>query len=191
MKPSASRSAFLLLVMLASITVGVAAPSDAPVKPDASRNEPTKSDASKADYVLQPQDVIKVQVFQEEDLTREVRVSQENTITLPLIKTVDVKGKTALQAQELIRDLYDRDYLVNPQVTLIVVEYAKRTVSVLGQVNKPGIVQFPQEQGLTLVQAISHADGPTRLANMKKVTLKRTNADGTTVTVTINAEELM
>ena len=149
---------------------------------------------SKADYVLQPLDVLKVQVLQEEEINRlgdGVRISQEHEIQLPLIGKVDLKGKTAQQAREIIRQRYDRDYLVDPQVQVQVVEYSKRYVSVLRQVMTPGQVQFPPEEGLTLVEAISRAGGPTRLANMKKVSLKRTNPDGTSSVVhTIDVDEL-
>lgn len=143
------------------------------------------------DYLLQPSDLLNVQVFQEENLKRDVRVSQEYSITLPLIGKVDLKGKTLRQAEELIRQLYDRDYLVNPQVNVVVVEYAKRTVNVIGQVNQPGAVPFPQEQGLTLLDAISRAGGFSRLAQRTQVKLTRTNADGKTDTYIINADDLI
>lgn len=143
------------------------------------------------DYLLQPSDLLNVQVFQEENLKRDVRVSQEYSITLPLIGKVDLKGKTLRQAEELIRQLYDRDYLVNPQVNVVVVEYAKRTVNVIGQVNQPGAVMFPQEQGLTLLDAISRAGGFSRLAQRTQVKLTRTNADGKTDTYIINADDLI
>jgi len=179
--------------MLSLLAVAQAAPPDASPKPGTGKQEPAKAEANKANYLLQPLDLLKVQVFQEEEINKlgEVRVSQEYTISLPLIGTLDLKGKTAQQATEMIRKRYDRDYIINPQVTVLVVEYAKRTVNVVGQVNQPGQVDFPQEQGLTLVDAISRAKGPTRLANMKKVVLKRTNPDGTTEVQTINAEDLM
>lgn len=147
--------------------------------------------AAALDYVLQPSDLLNVQVFQEENLKRDVRVSQEYSITLPLIGKVDVKGKTLRQAEDLIRELYDRDYLVNPQVNVVVVEYAKRTVNVIGQVNQPGAVLFPQEQGLTLLDAISRAGGFSRLAQRSQVKLTRTNADGKTETYIINADDLL
>ncbi|HSI09989.1 MAG: polysaccharide biosynthesis/export family protein [Rariglobus sp.] len=143
------------------------------------------------DYVLQPSDLLNVQIFQEENLKRDVRVSQEYSITLPLIGKVDVKGKTLRQAEELIRQLYDRDYLVNPQVNVVVVEYSKRSVNVIGQVNQPGAVLFPQEQGLTLLDAISRAGGFSRLANRTQVKLTRTNADGKSETYVINADDLI
>jgi polysaccharide export outer membrane protein len=147
--------------------------------------------AAAMDYVLQPSDLLNVQVFQEENLKRDVRVSQEYSITLPLIGTVDLKGKSLRQAEDLIRDLYNRDFLVNPQVNVVVIEYAKRTVNVIGSVNQPGAVLFPQEQGLTLLDAISRAGGFNRFANRKEVKLTRTNADGKTDTYIINVDDLI
>jgi polysaccharide biosynthesis/export protein len=144
-----------------------------------------------ADYLLQPQDLIRVQVFQEPDLLREVRISQEGTITLPLIEQVDLRNKTLRQAEQMIRDLYDRDFLVKPQITLVVIEYAKRTVNVLGNVNNPGAVPFPQEQKLNLIDAITRAGGFNRLADRKRVKLTRTSPEGKSETFEINADQLM
>jgi polysaccharide export outer membrane protein len=147
--------------------------------------------AAVLDYLLQPSDLLDVQIFQEENLKRAVRVSQEYSITLPLIGKVDVKGKSLRQAEDLIRDLYARDYLVNPQINVVVIEYAKRTVNVIGQVNQPGAVLFPQEQGLTLLDAVSRAGGFSRLANRTQVKLTRTNADGKSDTYVIDADDLI
>ncbi|WP_238991406.1 polysaccharide biosynthesis/export family protein [Rariglobus hedericola] len=147
--------------------------------------------AAAQDYVLQPSDLLNIQVFQEENLKRDVRVSKEYSITLPLIGKVDVKGKSLRQAEDLIRELYDRDYLVNPQVNVVVIEYAKRTVNVIGQVNQPGAVLFPQEEGLTLLDAISRAGGFSRLANRSQVKLTRTNSDGKSDTYIINVDDLI
>lgn len=145
------------------------------------------------DYVLQPQDLIRVQVLREEEINKqgEVSISQENTVFLPLIGTISLKGKTPRQAEEMIRNLYDRDYLVNPQVSVIVLKYAERSVNVVGAVNKAGRVLFPQERGLTIVDAISLADGQNRYADLKKVKLTRYNADGEQVTITVNVDEIM
>ncbi len=182
----------VILALALGAVCAPAAPSAAQAKSDATRADAAKADApGKLDYVLQPSDMIHIQVFQEEDLNREVRISQECSVNLPLIGTVDLTGKTARQAGELIRDLYERDYLVHPQVNLIVVEYVPRNVTVAGSVAAQGLVPFPREQGLTLIDAISRAGGFTRLADKKHVTLKRTNADGTSDTFIINAEELM
>jgi len=149
------------------------------------------SNRGREDYVIQSSDLLRVQVFQEEDLTREVRVTQGNAITLPLIGVVDVKRLTLRQAEDKIRELYERDYLVNPQINVGVIEYAKRTVNVLGSVNNPGAILFPQEEGLSLLDAIARAGGFNRFANREKIKLSRTDENGRTETVIINANDLM
>lgn len=143
------------------------------------------------DYVIQASDLLRVQVFQEDDLTREVRVTQGNAIALPLIGVVDVKNLTLREAEDRIRSLYEKDYLVNPQINVGVIEYAKRNVNVLGAVNNPGAIIFPQEEGLTLLDAIARAGGFNRYADRRKIKLSRTDEDGHTETVIINANDLM
>lgn len=146
---------------------------------------------STADYMLRPSDVLQVKVFQEEDLTREVSISQEYTVSLPLIGTLDLRKRSVRQAEEMIRQLYDRDYLVNPQVTVIVVRYAERAVNVIGSVNSPQAVPFPPERGLTLLEAIARAGGFSRLADRSNVKITRTDERGVSVTFTVNADRLL
>jgi polysaccharide export outer membrane protein len=147
--------------------------------------------AASTDYVLRPSDLVRVQIFQEPDLERLVRITQENTITLPLIGTVEVKDRTVRQTEEIIRALYDKDFLVNPQVNLTVMEYSESTVQVVGAVNHPGAVPFPPEQKMTLVEAIARAGGQSRIADLRKVRLSRTTSDGRTENFTVNVDELM
>jgi polysaccharide export outer membrane protein len=143
------------------------------------------------DYVMQPSDLIRVMVFQEPDLMREVRITQEYTITLPLIGTIDLRNKTVRQAEEIIRSLYDKDYLVNPQINLTVLEYTQRTVKVLGAVNQPGAIVFPPEQKMGLLEAIARAGGFSRIAERRKVRLSRTLEDGKSENYIINTDEMI
>lgn len=147
--------------------------------------------SGQAEHILQPLDLIKLEVFQEPDMERQVRLSQECTVTLPLIDTVSLKGKTLQEAQEVIRALYDRDFLVNPQINLTLMESAKHDVKVLGQVDKAGAVDIPADRPLKLLDAIALAGGFTRLADRKHVTLTRANPDGTTSTFEINADNIL
>lgn len=147
--------------------------------------------ANLQDYVIAPSDLIRFQVYQEEDLAREVRVSQGGNITLPLVGTVEVKGKTVGQAQEHLTDLYNRDFLVDPQINLSIMEYSQRRVNVLGHVNRPGLVVFPPEESMTLIDAISGAGGFQRGANTRRVILIRTNEDGTRDRYTIDVEDII
>jgi polysaccharide export outer membrane protein len=173
------------LRLLPLLILGLLAPlsgAEAPPAPPA---------AEATDYVLQPSDLIRVLIFQQPDLERQVRITQEYTITLPLIGTIDLRGRTVRQAEEIIRSLYDKDYLVNPQVNLTVLEYTQRTVQVVGAVNQPGAVVFPPEQKMGLIEAIARAGGQSRIADLKRVRLTRTNAEGKAENQIINVDDMM
>jgi polysaccharide export outer membrane protein len=146
---------------------------------------------AQAEYVLQPLDLLKVVVFQETDLEREVRVTQESSVSLPLVGTIVLKGRTTREAQQLISEAYERDYLVNPQISLTVLEYAKQTVNVLGAVTTAGAILIPPEQPLNLLNAVARAGGFTRLADRRHLKLTRLGDDGRNVTYEINADEII
>lgn len=177
-----------IVAVFALCILPMAARAQAPAT--AAPTSPAQS-AATGDYMLRPADILQIKVFQEEDLTREVSVSREYAISLPLIGTVDLKNRSVRQAEELIRQLYDRDFLKNPQVTVIVLKYAERAVNVIGQVNSPQAVPFPAERGLTLLEAIARAGGFNRYADKKRVTITRTDEKGATTTFTINVEKLI
>jgi len=143
------------------------------------------------DYILQPLDLLQMRVFQEENMDREVRISRESTVMLPLIGLVDLAGLTIRQAEEKVTYLYDKDYLVNPQINITVLEYARRTVNVLGAVAEPGEIEFPQEEGLSLMEAISRAGGFTRLGDRRKVRLTRREASGDVVNFIVNTDDMI
>jgi polysaccharide export outer membrane protein len=124
-------------------------------------------------YVLRVNDLIRVAVFQEDDLTTEARVSKSGTITLPLLGPVQVEGRTVAAAIADIHDRLDRDYVINPQVTMTVLEYAQQSVTILGEVQKPGQVAIPPEGGLDLLGAIALAGGYTRVADPSRVIIRR------------------
>jgi len=140
-------------------------------------------------YVLKPNDVVMVKVYQEEDLTIQARVARDGSITLPLLGTVSIGSNTVEQAIGLIRDGLAKDYLVNPQVSLSIVEYAKRRFTVLGQVNRPGTYEMPGDDQLNLLQAVAMAGGYTRIGAPTKITVQRVVADETKI-FKLNAESM-
>lgn len=142
-------------------------------------------------YLLNPSDLLRIEVFQEQELFREVRVAGDGSIVLPLIGKLYVGGKSIFDAEKLITELYNRDYLVNPQINVTVTEYALRRVNVIGQVNKPGIVIFPPEEEMVLLEAISLAGGFNRFADKGKVTLTRSLLNGKTETFQIDTRKLI
>lgn len=184
------RTFLLSFVVVATCLPLRAETTDAPARSAAKFDRLETQSVAKADYILQPQDVLRVTVFQEEDINKQglVSISQEYTVSLPLLHTVNLKGLTVRQAEEKIRVLYDKDYLINPQVTVFVEKYAERSVNVVGAVNKAGRIPFPQERGLTIVQALSLAEGHSRLANLKIVRLtRRVGDDSKTETIDVDA----
>ena len=96
------------------------------------------------DYPLGPGDVLRIQVFQNPDLTTETRVSENGAITFPLIGAVEVGGLAIGAAEKKIAGaLKDGGFVQQPQINIILVQMRGNQVSVLGQVNRPG--RFPLE----------------------------------------------
>ena len=142
-------------------------------------------------YVLQPSDVIQVSIFLEPDLEKSVRIEADGTVTLPLIKKVKVAGMTVSDTQELITQLYNRDYLVDPQISVLVVSFSPKVVRVLGSVNRPGVVEMPPDREMTLTEAIASANGISRLGNPKSITIKRVNESGKTQQFEVNFNRIL
>jgi len=159
--------------------------------PPAPSSNPPQSGARVASYKLQPMDLIKIQFFQEAELDRDLRVSQDHVIVLALVGPVNIKDRTVREAELLIANLYLGDYLVKPQVSITIIEYAQRTVTVLGAVGNPGTVMLPPERTMTMLDVIARSGGFSRIANQKNVSLTRNLPDGRTANFTINAEQMM
>ena len=188
------RFGVLSLVILFGVSLAAAERQGSPEQAgEAAKVQPSSSER-RSDYVLQPKDSLRVFIFQHEDLNKQmdsVQVSPEHTVSLPLVGTISVRGLTTRQAESAIREAFDRDFIVNPQVSVVVVKYAERSVNVLGQVGKPDRIPFPQEKGLTIIEAITLAGGPTRLADLRRVKLTRKQADGETVVEEVDVSAMM
>jgi polysaccharide export outer membrane protein len=126
-------------------------------------------------YILKASDVLEITVYQEMDLKKSGRIEGDGSVALALIGKVKVAGMTLSEAQSLISDLYNRDFLVDPQISLLIISFAPKFVHVLGMVGNPGKVEMPPDQDLTLIDAISQSKGVTRLGNARKVRIKRSD----------------
>src|SRR5437867_2375151 len=114
-----------------------------------------------ADYRLGANDVIRVQVFGEDDLNTETRVSGDGKITLPLLGILEIKGLSVKETEELIVQRLSEGFLKNPRVSIYITKY--RNVYVSGEVKNPG--GYPYEDGLTVLKAITLAGGFTDKAS--------------------------
>ena len=135
-------------------------------------------------YVIGANDLIRVEVHKEPDLTTETRVDQDGTVSLYLVKTVKVAGKSIAEAREVVRQLYEKDYLVAPHVIITLVQSSrtnkvaevmkpKLKFTIFGEVKKPGVIEFPENEKVDLVRAIALAGDFDKLANRRNVTIKR------------------
>ena len=129
--------------------------------------------AQDANYKLSANDLLEFKVFQEPDLDAEVRVAGDGSAIFPLVGSVGLAGKTVAEATEILRQRYLNGYLVNPQISLIVHDYAKHSFTILGQVNRPGTYDIGSNQTFNLVEAIGMAGGYTRIADPGKITIRR------------------
>ena len=119
-----------------------------------------------SNYRLASGDVISIQVLGEEDLKRErIRLSDAATISYPILGEIKLFGKTVAELEAFIRDGLKGRYLVNPQVTVTIVEY--RNYFINGQVEKPGGYQY--SPGLTVRKAVSIAGGFRERASKEKI----------------------
>ena len=137
-------------------------------------------------YILSPNDIVLVKVFEDPDLDSQHRISQDGTINFPLIGVVQISGRTVTQAASTIRDRLLKGYLRNPQVRVNVIQYASRRITVLGQVQRPGSYVLPNEERVDLLQAIAMAGGFTRLADEGRVLVRR-NVNGVDTILKVNA----
>jgi protein involved in polysaccharide export with SLBB domain len=126
-------------------------------------------------YHLAANDLLDFRVYDEPDLNADVRLAGDGTAIFPLIGSVSLRGKTIPQATALLRERYMAGYLVNPQVSLIIHTYAKRSFTVLGQVQKPGSYEIEGDEAISLLQAVGMAGGYTRIADPGNITVRRTD----------------
>ncbi|KQT37336.1 MULTISPECIES: SLBB domain-containing protein [unclassified Methylophilus] len=122
------------------------------------------SSFANADYTLGAGDFVRVIVYGDADLTREIRVAEGGLITLPLISEVEVGGLTTIQAEKRIAEQLKRGgFIANPQVSLLILEFKSKTVSVLGGVLKPG--RYPIMHPTDVKDIIAEAGGLTQEAS--------------------------
>jgi polysaccharide export outer membrane protein len=113
--------------------------------------------ANYKDYQVGAEDQLAITIFNQDNLNRELRVNGQGEITMPLVGVVKVAGLTPQQIAKRLEDLYNADYLVNPQITVTVSQYRHQRVAVTGAVAQPGSYEIIGPR--TLLEVISLAGG--------------------------------
>jgi polysaccharide export outer membrane protein len=136
--------------------------------------------AKPEDYRLGAGDLLKIAVFDHDELGIEARISQSGNITFPLLGQVPVAGLSTRDAELLLaRRLIEGGFVKQPQISVLVSEYQSQKVSVMGQVARPG--QYPLDASKRVLDALALAGGVLNDTAAEDVTLVR--ADSTRVII--------
>jgi polysaccharide biosynthesis/export protein len=158
-----------LLVLLWAVTTLVSAQ----VRTERSGPPPdTQAKAATDDpsYVIGPYDVLSINVFKESDLSESLPVRPDGKISVPLLHDVQAAGLTPNElAQSIASKL--KDYLAQPEVTVVVTQINPRPVYLMGEVSHPGPVRF--SPGMTVLEALAEGGGLTQFANRKGIYILR------------------
>lgn len=125
------------------------------------------AEALTADYKIAPLDKLRVDVYQVEQLSGEYKVDLMGRIAMPLVGSVDAVNLTVDEFQSSLIEVLSKDYLVNPDVTVGVLEATGSSVTIEGAVRRPGI--YPSFGSMTLLKAMALGGGLTDTANEKRV----------------------
>jgi polysaccharide export outer membrane protein len=136
-------------------------------------------------YKIGPQDLLKIDVWKEDQLTRIVPVRPDGKITLPLLNDIQASGLTPMELASAISDQLKK-YITNPQVTVTVTEINSRRIYVTGEVLKAGAYALLPH--MTVLQALSSSGGFTQFARVKNIYVLRTE-NGKQVKMPFNYKE--
>ncbi len=156
--------------------------------PDAAAKQaPSPAAVSVEEYKIGAQDVLRIDVWKEAELTRTVPVRPDGKISLPLLNDVQAAGLTATQLANVISEGLKK-FITSPQVTVTVSEINSRRVYVTGEVAHAGA--FPLLPAMTVLQALSSSGGFTQFAKTKAIYVLRVE-DGKQVKHPFNYKEVL
>ena len=165
-------ASFCLITVVGSVPVLAQTPasgSSAAAKPALNGNSTAK------DYRLVAGDKLRIEVYRDPQLSQNLQVRPDGKITLPLVGDVMAAGETPSSLRDTLTASL-REYINNPVVTVIVVEAQPQTISVMGEVNNPGVQ--PLKYPMSVIDALAIAGGFKDFANTKNILIKRVTPAG-------------
>lgn len=139
-------------------------------------------------YRIGPRDLLEIRVFETQDLNVSRRVSDEGTINLPLVGDIPVSGMTETEAAQRIKGVLESKVLNRASVSVQVLEYRSRPISVIGAVNQPGSLALSGRW--TLLEAITSAGGLNETNGGVIYVLRRAD-NGLSDQISISVHDLM
>jgi polysaccharide export outer membrane protein len=138
------------------------------------------------DYIIGSGDVLKISVYDHDDLQTVSRVSENGIIILPLLGQVKINNLSISQTSKKIAGLYSDGYIINPQVSIFVQEFRSKKAVVLGHVKKPGLIELSGPT--TFLELLSKAGGLAPDYG-ETATIKR-KVDGKSTMISVNIKSL-
>lgn len=136
-----------------------------------------------SEYVIGPGDILAIQVWKNETLSRMVPVRPDGKISMPLLHDIQASGLTAMQLRDKIAAAL-AEFLPNPEVAVSVNDVRSLRVSVLGEVQRPGVLEL--RGTTTILEAIAMAGGFRDFASPSKITVLRNDEHGKTERLRFN-----
>lgn len=163
-------------------------PADTAKAASAERDSSAYDDSSRDEnpYEIGPQNLLQIKIFGEAGINQLYRVDEDGYVKHSLLGRVKIGGLTVAEAEKEIEKRLDGDYIINPQVTIFVLEYGH--FSIIGEVRKPG--NYELSGRVSLIRAISIAGGFTPIANQKGVQIIRTAPDGTETKISVDTTRI-
>lgn len=163
----------ILALLVPGALVGSAGAQQAAVRP-----QPIAAPMPVApDYVIGPEDLLLVSVWKNETLSRQLPVRPDGKISMPLLHDIEAAGFTPLQLRDKIATAL-AEYMPNPEVSVTVLEVRSYRVSVLGEVQRPGVLQL--KAPTTVLEALAMAGGFRDFASPSKIIIFRKDEKGET-----------
>jgi len=124
-------------------------------------------------YTLKPEDVLRIQVFNQQQIAADVPVGDDGNIAAPFVGVLFVEGKTVTEVEKILFDLYKKKLLLrDPIVSVTITQYRRLRASINGQVIRPGEIAF--RQGDTIMNLLSAGGGYiSERADARRATLRR------------------
>ena len=143
---------------------------------------------SRTDYRIGRQDLLEIKVFGVDELNQTVRVSDDGSISMPLLGRLAVAGLTKTELEQLLARLLGERYVRDPQVTVFVKEYESKRIAVTGAVKSPGTFEMLGRK--TLLEMISMAGGLDADLG-KEIIVFRQSEDRPTERIAVDLEQLV
>jgi polysaccharide biosynthesis/export protein len=150
--------------------------------------EPQSAANLNADFVIGLEDVLAINVYKDMELSiKEVVVRPDGKISLPLLGDIKAEGLTVKQLQDQVADKL-KEYVTAPVVTVTVIRILSQSVSIVGQVPKPGV--FSLGAPITIMELLARAGGVTFDAKSKKIKIIRKEG-GKSITIPFNYNDMV